>query len=228
MEPQLIERIRSFGHWRVNLRPLGTLTHPLSFEQAAKIVDENRVAVRGWDFPHIQRHNGASGAAERGENYVENWCDWDGQIEFWRMYRSGQFLAYKALHYEVPNSMFYTQGKSLFITDSIFAVTEFLEFAHRLFIHGAHSNGTVVFIDLNNTRDRNLQTGPGRMPFWDLKTTKAETIKLKRTVHPDEWSEGAANVANSLLLELFDHFGWNPPQSQISAEQEKFYRRDFR
>jgi len=97
MKDKLIERIRAVGHWRINLRPLRPLDERLSFRQCQEVVEQNRVSIRGWDYPHISYRQDEQGALERGDQFVESWCDWNEQLEFWRMYRSGQFLSYNAL-----------------------------------------------------------------------------------------------------------------------------------
>jgi hypothetical protein len=66
------------------------------------------------------------------------------------------------------------------------------------------------------------------MPFFDRLRTGSETIRVYRIVNSAELEAGAIPTSLSMLLELFDAFGWNPQPGQIRHEQEAYYRREFR
>src|SRR5690349_4767858 len=107
MREGLLERIREVGHWRINYRPKIKPAAPLRLAQCREAVEKSRVSIRGWDFPHISvgRADGTGGFTNAGD-HVENWTEWYGFREFWRMYRSTQFLAYLALREDVmPQEM---------------------------------------------------------------------------------------------------------------------------
>ncbi len=229
MKDGLLERIRAVGHWRVVMRPLRSLDERLSFQRCVAEVERARVSIRGWDYPHLSHRQDDQGGEERGADYVENWCDWRTQIEFWRMYRSAQFLSYNALHDDLeadPTSQ--RAGRHLNVIGAIYAVTEFIEFAHRLAIGGFYSEGLGLAIALNNTRGRFLEAGRDRMPFFDFQRTQADTIPIERRLDRDMIDGGAIPISLSILLELFDNFGWNPDPNQIRGDQEAFYRREWR
>jgi hypothetical protein len=223
-----IERVRSLGHWRLVLRPIVPLEATLSFHQCQEIVEHNRVSIRGWDFPHFSYRVDAEGGFERGENFFSCWCDWLPFLEFWRMYRSGQFLSYNAVHSDAesfgrPDAVRYLDALA-----TIYTVTEFVEFGQRLANAGIYREGYDIELSLRNTTGRRLSAGRGRMPFWHNQGTIAENLNFTRRVEVGELSAGAIPVASSILIELFDAFGWTPDESQIRADQEAFYRREFR
>jgi hypothetical protein len=229
MKEGLLERIRGIGHWRVNLRPLHPPSERLSFQQCEEVVRRNRVSIRGWDYPHVSSRQDDQGGLVRGDEFVEAWCEWHTQLEFWRMYRSGQFLSYNALGEDFLHGV---QGRPdrpfLDVVDTTYSITEFVEFAHRLFITGTHSDGVEFDLSLYGSQRRALWTGGNRIPFFDVKQTEVETIRIKEMLTPTAWAKGPIEIANRILLELFDHFGWNPQAAQIRTDQEKFYRREFR
>ncbi|HET6970063.1 MAG TPA: hypothetical protein VFH92_02965, partial [Phenylobacterium sp.] len=113
------------------------------------------------------------------------------------------------------------------IVDTIYTITEFVEFGYRMLGNVTYRSGGIIYINLRNTAARQLWVGPRRMPFFDPKETQAQDIELRREIDPSNSRVSAIDVSNSVLLELFDYFGWNPASSQIKADQEKFYRRDF-
>ncbi len=226
MKDGLLDKIQHVGHWRVNLRPLVPLEQPLSFQQCSDLVRENSVSIRGWDYPHISHRQDDEGGSLRGENFHEDWCDWWDHHEFWRMYKSGQFLSYNALREDTSEDQGRRRG-SLDIINTIYSMTEFIEFAHRLHDAGPFRDGVVIAIALRNTAGRSLDVGPNRIPFFDRKETGAENINLERSLEVPQIKGEHQVVAVDLLLELFDFFGWNPSREQIAADQAKFYRRDF-
>lgn len=228
MKTGLLERIQALGHWRVVFRPLVPLADRLTFRQCMDTVEQNRVSLRGWDFPHISHRQDDQGGSERGESYYENWCDWSPFIEFWRMYRSGQFLSYNVVHGDAEVDRVQGLGRSLDVVDTIYTISEFVEFAHRLTATGLYRDGYLLDISLRNTDGRRLDAGRGRMPFLDSRTSNACTIQIERRVDPDAVEAGAIATSLTVLLELFDAFGWNPDPNQIRADQEAFYRREFR
>lgn len=226
MKEGLLEKIQRAGYWRVNFRPLVPLERPLSFRECFDVVRENAVSLRGWDYPHISHRNDEEGGTLRGENFHENWCDWWGFHEFWRMYRSGQFLSYNALREDAAEDQGRRNG-SLRILSTIYSVTEFVEFAHRLQNAGPYRDGVVISISLRNTAGRYLDVEPNRMPFFELKYTGADDICLERSAESSYIRDNHQTIAIDFLLELFDFFGWNPSRERIAADQAKFYRRDF-
>jgi hypothetical protein len=228
MKEGLIDSIRAIGHWRVNIRPLQPLAEKLSFQRCYDEVDRARISIRGWDYPHISRHQDDNGGWARIDDYVESWCSWHTQLEFWRMYKGGQFLSYNALHDDVAPQGTLAAGALLSIRDAIYSITEFVEFTQRLFANGLYRNGAHIRISLNNTAGRQLWVGPGRMPFLDPRQTGSRDIHLERDLGPNELAAGAIEVSLAIILEFFDYFGWNPAPAQIRSDLESFYRRDFR
>jgi hypothetical protein len=229
MKEGLIGQIQRHGHWRVNIRPIGSVGERLSFQRLRELVQKSSVSIRGWDYPHISRRNDESGGISNTENYVESWTDWSGFIEFWRMYRSSQFLSYFCLRSDTG-----AMGREVMnvpilnIVDAVYSMSEFLEFAHRLFSNGIYREGAIISVSLKNSNGRQLDVGPSRIPFFDQKISHAENIVLEQTLSKSVLTEGYKEMAIQMLLDLFDHFDWNPDPSQLRNDQERFFNRDFR
>ena len=86
---EIVAKIKSRGYWEVVIRPLKFEKERLeSLKDCANLVLENKVRLRGWDYPHVSSKYGV----QSGDNWVENVTDWSSYEEFWRMYQSGQFL----------------------------------------------------------------------------------------------------------------------------------------
>lgn len=226
MKGGLIDRIRAIGHWRVVFRPARPLHQQLSFAECEQVVERNRVTLRGWDFPHISRRKDDGAGYGREDGFAENWCDWIHSVEFWRMYRSGQFVSYRSLEQDLDGTQTEDQ-RYLDVRDAIYSVSEFIEFAHRIAKDGLYRDGYEAEVSLVNTKGRFLQVGPGRMPFLDPRRTNLDTISLKTEVTPSQIHESAPATSLPLIIELFSNFGWDPASAQIGIDQEKFYRREF-
>lgn len=226
MNQALIDKIRSFGYWRVNIRPQGAPIENLTFARCRELVEKNKVSLRGWDYPHVSR-NDDHGGYQNAEDHVVSWCDWYPHVEFWRMYRSSQFLHYKALrediYGDIPNR---PEGPFLSVGSTIYTLTEIFEFTFRLFRAGLYKNGAVTHITIGNTAGRELWIGdPMRMGFSYARKTAAQQIKLEHALSVSELEAEPLDISSKMAVELFDHFNWQASISQIRSDQERFYKR---
>ncbi len=223
MKEGLLEKIQNLGHWRVNIRPASPLSDRFSFQRCQELVEQSRVSLRGWDYPHISHRNDEQSGFGRVDDYFENWTDWRSQVEFWRQYRSGQFISYNALNDDTEFAV--ADGRrELNVIDAIYTVSEFTDFAGRLLTNAPFESGAIFTATLVGTAGRVLAAGRNRMPFLDPRTTGSERLEFPRRLSQNDDMQ---QVAIGILLEVFDSFGWNPAESQIRGDQEKFYRREY-
>jgi hypothetical protein len=228
MPPELIDKIRQVGHWRVNIRPNRRLVDELSFQQCTDLVTRKRVSIRGWDFPHLSTRNDEQTGFANIDNYIEHWIEWDMFLEFWRMYKSGQFLTYKALNRDVLAGENYDSNNSEFhVVDAIYTVSEFVEFAQRLVDSNLLGSRVSISVSLLNASNRRLVAGRNRIPFFEENVCQTQHIELSGILDRGGSEETAKSASRTMLLELFDYFGWNPQEDQIRADQDAFYRREF-
>ena len=225
MKDGLVERIRNYGHWRINFRPLSAPRERLLLGQCRDLVEKTSVSIRGWDFPNISRGNADEGQYSKPADYVENWTDWHGYSEFWRMYPSTQFIAYSVLREDtMPEDYGSPRKRIILFVNVIYYITEVIEFCHRLLNNGLYKDGVRVDISLNNTKGRILSAGHDRMPIYPAKETNAERIQTSKDLAPEQLAEAHREIAINFCVEIFDRFGWNPDATQLQAEQERFYR----
>lgn len=226
MPEGLIERIKAAGYTRVVIRPIDA-PEELTIAQAREAVEKASVSLRGWDYPHVARRNDEHGGYETFAEFAQDWCDWHYHREFWRMYKSGQFLHYKALREDlstdenVPNR----DGPILAIGSLVYTVTEVTEFAHRLFRHGLYKSGAYIQLTLGGARGRQLWVDdPNRMPFSMSRITSSENISHNVSLSPSELEAGdPKDPALSMLLNIFDAFGWRASPEQTRKQQDQLY-----
>ena len=79
---QLINKIKTKGYWRVEIRPtkFEKLRIP-TLSQARKIVESCAVLWRGWDYPHFHETT-----VQNRSDWVESWVDWQQYLEYWQFY----------------------------------------------------------------------------------------------------------------------------------------------
>lgn len=228
MREGLLDKIRSRAYWRINFRPLGEIT-PLNMLGCSEAVERGRVSLRGWDYPHISaRQDNTSGFGPAGE-YYENWVDWQGYIEFWRMYRSTQFLHYRALWEDWdPETEGRRQppGPVVAVTRALYQITEIFEFAKRLYQHGLYPEGVIIKLSLEGTRGRQLWVSdPMRMPFSYPRITEAVSVGLERRLTKLQLESDSRLASGDAVLEFFDNFGWNPAPEHVKADQDRLFSR---
>jgi hypothetical protein len=230
MRADLLNRIRARGFWRINFQPRFLLEEKLSLSDCRDAVEKNALKLRGWQYPYVPvKNDGQQGALPSGE-FFEAWIDWWNHIEYWRLYRSHQFLHYLALRedwfeesdWEKEKAKVITPGRALGTTLTIWQITEIFEFLSRLGRGAFYPSGVIVSLTLENTEGRQLWVDdPQRMPFTDEKKTGATRIEIMREISASEFLTDGAEIARSVLIELFDHFGWRATIGNIRSQQEQ-------
>ncbi len=226
MKEGLKANIEQLGYVVVNYRPLGEPSN-LSLQDCQRKMQDNAVALRGWDFPHVSRRNDEAGGYGYAGNYFGTWCDWNTHVEFSRLYQSGQFISYRAIHEDRedwPRAPEDRTGAD--VTNLIYSIVEFTEFAFRLARAGVYPDGVLIKLDWHNMYGRALFVSDfNKMPFMDTKATWAETISIFRSVDVAQLAGPAIDISTGIILEFFEKFGWHPSEQQILKEQQNFYSR---
>lgn len=227
MNNTLVETIRSRGHWRINYQPV--MVKPLpSLEQCEQVIIKNKLSLTGWDFPHIPYGNNESENTLRAGDYVEANTDLRARKEYWRMYKSSQFIYYKALREDwLDSDAWYDSlskeikiGQALFTVSTIYDVTQSVILLSRLIQSGLYEKGVRLSISLRQTYQRELWIDDSRrIPFFNKKKTAAHQIEYTQQHEASDITANFLSIANHILLTLFDSFGWNPPSDQIMVDQ---------
>ncbi|WP_320196037.1 hypothetical protein RMR10_003520 [Agrobacterium rosae] len=224
MPDGLLEKIKAVGFVRVVIRPT-IIPESLTVIRARELVKKASVSLRGWDYPHIASRDDEHGGTEHHADYVQEWCDWYHHVEFWRMYKSGQFLHYKALREDLSKEGNVPNGPVLAAGSFMYTVTEITEFAHRLRAAGLYKEGATIQIGLGNTSRRRLWVeDPMRMDFISPMVTSSESIIVERSLRTSDLLLGdPKDVSLSIIGEFFSAFGWTPSPDLISSTQMELY-----
>ena len=145
------------------------------------------------------------------------------------MYRSTQFLSYNVLHEDTRRRQYGNpRAPILDVVGAVYQITEIVDFCHRLASNGLYSSGAKLEISLLNTEGRLLRAGSNRMPFFDRKAVSIAEISVRRDLDVTQLRDDYRSIAIGVCIELFDHFGWKPVAGQLEAEQDGFYRQEWR
>ena len=227
-ERTTLAKLRTRGYWHVVIRPASfEEKHIPDYADLFPIVEKNSVRLRGWDYPHVDTRR----PPDRGADWVGQDCDWQDEIEIWRLYQSGQFVHDFALAGEWrdqsdlwPAEGGWRPGSHLYDVSTIYSFLEIFEFAARLAQSPAGSSLMHVGIDLRNLEGRRLTQddhavmlhGDYRtdMPEWKHRWEGTQTDLIAR---PRELAARAAQ-------ELFARFGLNVSIESVSRIQERIGR----
>jgi hypothetical protein len=224
----LLEKIRSRGYWRVVIRPATFIEKRIpNISDLFPLVEKISVQFRGWDYPHID--STTSPHSER--DWVGQEFEWDFFLALWRIYQSGQFVHTFGLRQDWrdrsefwPAEQGWRPGAILGPKDSVFQLTEIMEFAARLVRTQAGDDQMHLQIELQGLQGRVLQDlndhGQFRWPYQASIPSFSHALDLSRTNLIVDRKDLALNAAQ----ELFRQFGWNPPREFLRALQESIGR----
>jgi hypothetical protein len=194
-----------------------------------ELIAETAVQLRGWDLPHAR-------GIENAQGYVFNAVDWGMHLEFWRFYKSGQFVmgsSFWDIRDELQSQL--RQQFDAYVTAPreqkkdtkfivsfvgiIYSVTEYYLFASRL----AKSIDIVDFLfDLSLHNIENIAIVPGEIgvPWAAFYRSAINEIRLTTKSHEIIADPLAASVV--ALREIFECFQWNNSEAAIKHWQERF------
>lgn len=235
----LVNTITSKAHWRVIIKPeikngerIGKL------KELWDLIDTNRVALRGWDYPHLDR-----GEKNRaiGSNWIASWCKFFmGHQEFWHFFQSAEFEHYFSFWEdrdpdEVRNRAIssvpsmpkdFKASGYISVLSALYSFTEIFEFAGRLAKKGVFGDSVIIFIEMLGIRNHVLF-------FWDYLPKLHNCYfptenKLKKSIvlGTNDLIQKSSKYALETMLWFFERFQWyEPPEKLLKEEQINFLER---
>lgn len=230
MKQGLVDTIKSRGYWRFNFQPL-TIVRFETLQECFDLVEKSKVHLRGWDYPFIARREDNFMGEIREQNCIGTWIDSGSSKEFWRMYKSGQFLHYKSLR----EDWFADDGWTAQLAEQIkpntsigvigsviYEVTEAIEFVSRLIQNGQFKDGVKINITLYGIKDRALWFDTrDRVPFYRFHKSSIENYVYSKEFNSSQVLSESKSIATKIIAEILECFGWNPAKEQIEADQSK-------
>jgi len=213
-----LEKIKSNGYWRVNIRPIHFEEHRIeSLERCWDIVDLCCVRLRGWDYPAVSEKEKIF-----GDDYVQSGADFRGMIELWRFYQSGQFIHYFSCLEDYWKENIGENSRWLGEVSTLYRVTEIYEFATRLAMKDVFKNGVIISIMLKGMKGRSLAE-PDRPLVRVLNhISRSDEIIIESKLSTLNLIASAHDEAINKTAEIYSKFGFtNPSKVILSAEQQR-------
>ena len=231
----IIDKIKSGPYWRVNIRPYDFEEERIgSLSEVLKLIDQCKVSLRGWTFPHIDINNTIN-----GQDFVQSECNSGDIIEFWKFFKSGQFIHYFSVYEDLymkskqenPSSMWETKSADkpsgyLGITTTIYRMTEIYEFAMRLAQKGIYNKGISISIALLGIKNFKLFYFEAERVLFRSYISMVNEIKLESKLSLEELLAKGHDEAIKKCIQVFETFNWNDsPKTVINEDQKKFLER---
>ncbi|MDO8587498.1 MAG: hypothetical protein Q7T82_10715 [Armatimonadota bacterium] len=226
--------VRKVPHWRVVISPEAFKKDRIpSLHRCRELVESCRVK----SYPRIYE----SGKDDQGDDWAGHyWASsfggYSGDIECWRLYRSGQFVQRCSLpQYEdatvrrAIKDIGVPQGPNpiglVSWLKSLYAATQVFEFAARL-------AGKVVFDDAASVTIQMI--GVKNHMLWDPKFTMEEfhiapkdDLEYKLTQRTEDVGAKSADLALDAAVHLFGVFGWHISSVELAPKQHEFLHNLF-
>ena len=227
---ELTREIRTAGYWEVTIRPTSFRANRVAnLLDLQPILERCVVAVRGWDFPHIDRH----AAVIPRLDFIEQESDWEQFRERWRFYQSGQFVILRAMHYDWrdrsgwhPVNQRWKRGAELGISEALYSLFEVFEFAARLSNTPAGDDPMRVDIKVGGIRDRMLVVDDPRrigIPRGD-RVAAIDVFPVEGQYSRTALMTNAAGLTVAAARDLFQRFNWDLPVERLTEWLESLRR----
>lgn len=215
MRTPLHLKILSRGYWQVAIRPTKFVEKRVEeIASLLPILENNRVQIRGWDFPHINYRE----SHHVDLDWIGQELDWEHHKSIWRFYQSGQFFHIKALPLDWrdestfwPAENGWEPGKLFGVGDTIATLTEIFEFAARLSMSEAGNTMIHISIIAGNLQERILyvDSSRNRWPFDRAYQTSIAEFPYEIEIERTELITNSKEMAINLAKDLFQRFRWN-------------------
>ncbi|MGA3407117.1 MAG: hypothetical protein ABSD49_15415, partial [Candidatus Bathyarchaeia archaeon] len=174
------------------------------------LIEDCKVFLRGWDYPHFDH-------VVSGQDYIWSKTDWEIYKQYWRFYRSGQFVDYhgcvedwwRGSTIDVELGKRYGPGEVLEVIMVLYQLTEIYEFASRLAQKQVFDGQMSLTIELRGMRGRKL-VFLGKPFFGALGpyVSEEDASKFEATFVIQDLIARAPELALEQSLRVFELFNW--------------------
>lgn len=217
------ENLNDVGSWEVTIYPKGY--EPSRIESPNKVkelVDEARVSLRGWSFPHEDKDNQAN-----FNNGRQSFTIWDRYIEAFRAYESGLVYFRKAFWEDVEDWDDKPDYPVMDFLGVIWTITEYMIFAKRYYENLAPEAELSIKIVMHGTKERRL-VSLGRAHLGLFYKSMEDPIIVKKNITVTDLRANHIEIARNIVKEVFSMFNWNDPADTVLEDwQTKLIERKF-
>ncbi len=227
IDDNILEIIRSNGYWKVTIHPTKYVSSRFStLNELDNLIESNKLRLRGWSYPKADNTSLIS-----GQNFRCSSVDYGVHKEYLRIYQSGQLVHLFAMNedWEEEIGSFGNENNSEFpdrgleILNTVYRVSEIIEFTSRLISRGTYGDEINVKIGLYQTNDRQLF-------FWDRSRDlsrdyicNTDHVEIVQSFDVNYLIGNSTDVSLKICQGIFERFNWmNVPMEIFKDEQRKF------
>lgn len=219
---ELTKRIRSAGHWLVQIHPTVFREKRIpNIQDLYPIIQRCVVEVRGWGFPHLD----SEVPIVPHLDFIEQESEWQQFAERWRFYQSGQFVLLRAMRNDWRerskvwrSDPQWKRDASLGIGEALFDLFEVFEFAARLSNTAAGDDRLNVAITVGGLKGRRLVVDdPMRVAFERTShVAEIDALPLDYKCSRTDLLANPAALAVVAARELFVRFNRDIPVERLT------------
>jgi hypothetical protein len=224
-------KIKSRGMLRVCIRPSSFDQERIKdYSSLPQLIEKASVKLRGWDFPHIDSQR----QSHMESDWIRQEVSWDGIIESWHFFQSGQFLFLGGIREDwrdessfLPSYEGWTPGKLLNVHETIFRFIEIFEFAARL-VKGLPGDDPIsVSIGMYKLSGRQLYMGleSRRHMRSEWYVSAMPEFKWSEEIQRSDILANSREIAARVSVELFKRFKWEQPEKVVKEIQDELRSR---
>lgn len=215
-----VSELKSSAHLRFEWRPNKYQADRAErLQKLRQVIESSIVRARGWDFPHVERTDGFEASAR----YIGSWNEHLNQKEYWRLYRSYQFVSLARLRESVIGaSAWYNNSWQMRVfspfgendpdtqfvdfVNTIWSIAERIDFAHRL-TKATEVPSCLLVLSLRNVKGVHLLAEPNR-PLSGAYISASPDIEYSRAVEAAGLISDWKGIAASCAVTIVEKFGF--------------------
>lgn len=204
-------------YWEVTICPTDYSRRRVDLNALEEVRRKAEVAIRGWDFPHVDRQNDT-----RFEEGLQSTTHSSRHSEAHRFYRSGLFVWRSRLWEDAQAD---TRGTVSF-GSAIYSITEFMLFASRAMSLLPDTEDVYVRVELAGLSGRSLWA-EAEIRIWEDYRTQASRFVWAQRISVATLRAEHLDLAQQACFELLQIFGLTLQMSVIDYWQNRFVNRQF-
>jgi hypothetical protein len=230
-DQQRLDLVHETGYWRVLIRPTVFEERRIPrLSDCWRIIEEAKVRLRGWDYPHIDRRERG-----QGNDWIQSGSTFANHVELWRFFQSGQFVHHFGLREDRmppgwgvggnPVQVVSGQQRWLHVLSTLYTITEVLVFARNLAYRAVLEPAADITIELHGAEGRAL-AAPADRDLYGFYQATTDIICWHETLPAATLLATAPDLALDATVHVFERFGWEePPRDTLAEDQRRLLER---
>ncbi len=210
------------GYWKIISYPSTYESRLTTQAEAGQAIEEAKVLLRGWDFPHIDTHGNTTNFNKGKQSFLK----WERHEEGWQLYQSGLLVWKKYFWEDIEGQRNQKENRPLLsFVGVIYSVTEYMLFFKRLYAEKLNVESIRVQIELGKCNNRQLASFESMAHIWEY-ISGEDKIMIEKDINVVELQASFQDVAKDIIKNIFMLFNWNDPaDSMIEGWQKKLTER---